>query len=86
MDQAKKAPTHEIDLLHIQSVQPDPTRTNVFVVTYYNKDSKARVSEKLVFRRIDRARDVWVEMLQLLITKAHDAHKDKKNNKQNIKR
>lgn len=74
---------YEVDLLKVQSVQPDPGRTNVFVVTYYSKDSGARSSQKLVFRRIDRARDVWVEMLQLLVTKVHEeraAKKDKKNN------
>ena len=63
-------------MLKVQSVQADPTRTNVFVVNYFDEH---RVGQRLTFRRIDRARDVWVEMLQLVITKAHASRKAMKH-------
>eukprot|EP00747_Dinoflagellata_sp_TGD_P212731 gnl/TRDRNA2_/TRDRNA2_85784_c1_seq2.p1 gnl/TRDRNA2_/TRDRNA2_85784_c1~~gnl/TRDRNA2_/TRDRNA2_85784_c1_seq2.p1 ORF type:complete len:353 (-),score=86.63 gnl/TRDRNA2_/TRDRNA2_85784_c1_seq2:81-1139(-) len=81
--QKRKNPTHEIEVLKIQSVQPDPGRSNVFVLTYFDKSSGGHASQKLVFRRIDRARDVWVEMLQLMVSKAHDQHNEKKAKKNN---
>lgn len=65
----------ECELLKIRSVQSDPKRSNVFMVNYVDKD---RVTQQLSFRRIDRNRDVWVEMLQLLIREVHKVHPDKK--------
>eukprot|EP00418_Pyrodinium_bahamense_P077876 CAMPEP_0179074414 /NCGR_PEP_ID=MMETSP0796-20121207/33073_1 /TAXON_ID=73915 /ORGANISM="Pyrodinium bahamense, Strain pbaha01" /LENGTH=352 /DNA_ID=CAMNT_0020771635 /DNA_START=61 /DNA_END=1119 /DNA_ORIENTATION=+ len=59
----------EIDLLKITSVQPDPGRTEVFVLNYLDS---AKIKKRLTFRRLDRARDVWVEMFQLLIKMLHD--------------
>lgn len=73
----KHAPT-EIDLLKIQGVQADPVRLNVFVINYYDE---SRVRQTISFRRIDRARDVWVEILHLLVEKAHVMHKSMKKTK-----
>mmetsp|Transcript_81454 Transcript_81454/g.141435 ORF Transcript_81454/g.141435 Transcript_81454/m.141435 type:complete len:348 (+) Transcript_81454:82-1125(+) len=68
----------EVDLLKVQSVQADPTRANVFIITYVNEH---RVSGRLMFRRVDRARDVWVEMLQIMVMKARDHRKEIKDRK-----
>lgn len=65
----KKHAIMEIDLLKIQSVQPDPARHHVFVINCFDE---SRVRKALTFRRIDRARDVWVEILHLLVTKARE--------------
>lgn len=70
---------HEVDLLKIQSVQPDPTRHHVFVINYYDD---SRVRQVYTFRRVDRNRDVWVEILHLLVAKAHEARKEMKANRQ----
>jgi len=59
----------EVDLLKIRTVSPDPDRHHVFVVNYYDEH---KVHKALTFRRIDRARDVWVEILHLLVTKARE--------------
>lgn len=72
---AKKKAVEEIDLLRIQGVQVDPSRHHVFVINYFDD---SRVQQTLTFRRIDRARDVWVEMLHLLIRKAHADRKASK--------
>lgn len=67
-ENGKKA-LQEIDLLKIESIQGDPTRLHVFVVNCYDA---SRVRKELFFRRIDRARDVWVEILHLLVMRARD--------------
>merc|ERR1719253_2138115 len=71
----KMRPQLEIDMLKITSVQADPGRAMVFRLSY---QTTLKVSQTVTFRRTDRARDVWVEMLQILITKAHEAHKELK--------
>ncbi|CAJ1414762.1 unnamed protein product [Effrenium voratum] len=58
-------PALEVDLLKVLSVQPDPARAEVFIINYVEKN---KVKQRLTFSRIDRARDIWVEMLTLLIT------------------
>merc|ERR1719264_2016014 len=60
----------EIDLLKIISVQQDPGRSEVFVMNYIESGTKAK--KRLTFRRLDRARDVWVDMFQLLIKLVHE--------------
>jgi len=62
-------PNQEVDLLKVQSIQADPTRNHVFVLHSYDA---RRVRYSLTFRRVDRARDVWVEILRLLVTKARE--------------
>lgn len=61
-------PLAEAEILKIRSVQSDPSRSNVFMVNYMDRD---RIAQQLSFRRIDRNRDVWVEMLQLLVKQLH---------------
>jgi len=68
----KRHAIQEIDLLRIQSVQADPTRHHVFVLNYYDE---SRVRQACTFRRSDRARDVWVEIIRLLVQKVHDNRK-----------
>merc|ERR1719456_1735554 len=65
----KRQPMQEIDLLRIQSVQADPTRHHVFVLNYFDD---SRVRQACTFRRMDRARDVWVEIIHILVQKVHD--------------
>jgi len=67
--QKKHSPIKEIDLLKVESIQADPARHHVFVVNFFDKQ---KVRETLSFRRTDRARDVWVEILLLLVTKSRD--------------
>lgn len=62
----------EVDLLKIKSVQADPTRDEVFFVNYFNESKQ---ENQLIFRRVDRARDVWVEILHIFVGKARDAKK-----------
>lgn len=69
---SKKHAIQEVDLLKIQSVQADPTRHHVFVINYFDD---SRVRQTFTFRRIDRARDVWVEILHLLVIKARESRK-----------
>lgn len=73
---AKRQPINEIDLLRIQSVQADPTRHHVFVLNYYDE---SRVRQSCTFRRTDRARDVWVEIIHLMVQKVHDNRKAKQD-------
>lgn len=73
-----KPHTDEVDLLKITSVAADPSRPEVFVVNYMD-EHKARASLK--FNRVDRSRDVWVEMMQLLVMKVHEERKTKKGKK-----
>jgi len=68
----------DIDLLKITSIAADPSRPEVFVVNHID-EHKTRASVK--FNRVDRSRDVWVEMLQLLVMKVHAEHKEKKKEK-----
>jgi hypothetical protein len=66
----------EVDLLRVSSVQADPTRANVFIVTYINEHKS---SQRMMFRRVDRARDVWVDLLQTVVFKAREHKKEQKN-------
>merc|ERR1712217_466790 len=70
-----KACKDDIELLKVLSVAPDPSRSEVFVVTFMNE---SKVREKKMFVRTDRNRDVWVEMLQRCVTKVHEEKKEKK--------
>lgn len=81
--QHKGQPMREISLTKIQSIQGDPSRNHVFVVNCYDEQ---RVRHSLTFRRIDRARDVWVEILHLLVSKARDAQKQEKDLRQTRRR
>eukprot|EP00931_Biecheleriopsis_adriatica_P085353 TRINITY_DN5973_c0_g1_i1.p1 TRINITY_DN5973_c0_g1~~TRINITY_DN5973_c0_g1_i1.p1 ORF type:complete len:357 (-),score=76.15 TRINITY_DN5973_c0_g1_i1:143-1213(-) len=67
-------PKTEVTLRKIGSVQADPGRAEVFIITYYDKEM---VKQRLTFSRVDRSRDVWVEILTLLIKEVHDEkHKE----------
>jgi len=68
---AKKRPIQEVDLLKVQSIQADPDRHHVFVINCFDE---TRVRKCLTFRRVDRARDVWVEALHSFVGKVRDAH------------
>mmetsp|Transcript_116461 Transcript_116461/g.324553 ORF Transcript_116461/g.324553 Transcript_116461/m.324553 type:complete len:359 (+) Transcript_116461:72-1148(+) len=67
-----------IELLRISSVAPDPGRPEVFIVSYVDKEKQP---QKATFQRLDRNRDVWVELLQILVTKVHEDHDEKKRHK-----
>jgi len=67
--EAKQHGMLEIDLLKVQSVQADPSRHHVFVINCFDEE---RVRRQITFRRVDRARDVWVQMLHLLVVKARE--------------
>jgi hypothetical protein len=61
----------DIDVMKITSVVPDPhpKRQEVFILQYVDVEHRR---QRLTFRRLDRARDVWVEMLHCLIKMLHD--------------
>jgi hypothetical protein len=73
------APDLEVELLKILGVMPDPApkRAEVFVVQYVKDSAKDRIT----FKRVDRARDVWVEMLLVLIKQIREQKEDKKRHK-----
>uniref|UniRef100_A0A7S1SAX5 CERLI1-like PH domain-containing protein n=1 Tax=Alexandrium catenella TaxID=2925 RepID=A0A7S1SAX5_ALECA len=73
-----KPAQQEVDLLRVSSVAPDPGRSEVFTVSHVNKD---KLPQKAVFQRIDRSRDVWVELLMILVGKVHEEHNKKKDKK-----
>jgi len=59
-----KKPFDQIEILKILSVQPDPDRPEVFIIHFVGKD---KVKQRTTFQRTDRGRDVWVEMLVMLV-------------------
>lgn len=71
----KKPPLHDVDLLKVESVVPDPSRHHVFVINYFDSD---RLRKAVTLRRVDRARDVWVEILHLIVQKAREEKKRQK--------
>jgi len=75
----KKVAQKEIEMTKVVSIQPDPSRSDVLVIMY--ADRETRVTQKLTFRRVDRGRDVWVEMLQLIVKMAREAEQDHKKSK-----
>jgi len=62
------APTQEVYLLKVSSIQPDPEQVDTFVIRYYDS---LRQEAELRFRKIDRSRDVWVESLRRIVSQAH---------------
>merc|ERR1712217_865671 len=68
-------PELEVDLMKISNVIADPGRPDVFVIHYVDT---AKTKQKVVFRRIDRPRDVWVEMIKILIKKIRKVKAAKK--------
>jgi len=75
---AKRAPMTEVELTRIQSIQSDPERHHIFVLNYFDA---YRVSQSICFRRVDRARDVWVEIIRLLVQKVHDNRAERRTAK-----
>mmetsp|Transcript_47081 Transcript_47081/g.86316 ORF Transcript_47081/g.86316 Transcript_47081/m.86316 type:complete len:342 (+) Transcript_47081:126-1151(+) len=73
--QSRKPSLVDVDMLKIQSVQPDAVRKKVFTVHYFDD---LRIAQKLTIRTIEINRDVWVEMLTRLITIAHDQRREMK--------
>lgn len=69
--EARELPLREVEVMKIQSVQADPSRHHVFVINFFDE---TRMRQTLTLRRMDRARDVWVEILHLLVTKCRDSH------------
>mmetsp|Transcript_89406 Transcript_89406/g.224829 ORF Transcript_89406/g.224829 Transcript_89406/m.224829 type:complete len:357 (-) Transcript_89406:115-1185(-) len=73
-------PVEKLDLLKIKSVQADPRQDISFMIFEMQRDGSTKQHQ---FFRIDRARDVWVQTLALLIKEARDKkasakEKDKK--------
>lgn len=75
---ARKKAEKEVDMLRIQSVQADHTRHHVFLLNFFDE---SRLPQSVTFRRIDRARDVWVEVLHLLVSKVREAREQKNKGK-----
>lgn len=73
------APTFkDVDLMKVQSVQSDATRNHVFIINYVDE---TRVRHAFTFRRTDRARDVWVDLLHRVIQSAREYRQAKKQAK-----
>jgi len=71
-------PVQEVGLLKIQSIQADKKRKHIFFITFFDQ---SRHRQTLTFRMLDRNRDVWVEILHLLVTKAHEQNKQQKKSR-----
>lgn len=71
----KRRAIKEVDLLRIQSVQADPARHHVFVINYFDE---SRVAKVFTFRRVDRPRDVWVEIIHLLVQKVREIRENRR--------
>jgi len=72
---ANRQPKDSIELLRITSVIPDPDRVEVLVINYLDHH---KVKRKVAFNRLDRSREVWVELLQLVVTKVREERDKKK--------
>mmetsp|Transcript_6423 Transcript_6423/g.14050 ORF Transcript_6423/g.14050 Transcript_6423/m.14050 type:complete len:344 (+) Transcript_6423:148-1179(+) len=71
--QSRRSGMLEVDMLKIQSIQPDSVRNKVFIVNYFDD---SRILQKLTIRSVDTNRDVWVEILSRLVGIAHDQRKE----------
>jgi len=69
----------KINLLRVVSVQAEPSRTDVFTILFMVTRTQR---QKLVLERIDRSRDVWVEMLKVLVSYIHSRRARRLLNKQ----
>jgi hypothetical protein len=69
------APKLAVPVLRITSVLADPGRSDVFKITYVDHD---KLSRNLVLRRLDRSRDAWTQLLQMLIEKVREKHQSDK--------
>jgi len=67
----------EIDVKRIRSVQQDPGRSNVFCINYFDHN---RVVTKRSFRIIDLNRDVWVNMLKMMVGEVYKYNIENKKN------
>jgi hypothetical protein len=65
----------EIDVKRIKGVQHDPQRTNVFAINYFDQN---RVPQREQFRIRDLNRDVWVNMLKMMVDQVRKADADVK--------
>lgn len=63
------APKTEIELLRVSATQADPSQPEFFHVAYVDE---SRLKQTLTCSHVDRSREVWVEMLQLLISKVRE--------------
>lgn len=70
--ETQEKPEMVIDVRKVLNVIPDPGRSDVFTLDYVDAN---KLKKKLTFRRIDRTRDVWVEVLHLLIKLVREAKK-----------
>lgn len=59
----------KINLLRVLSVQAEPTRKDVFVVNFMVTRTQ---KQRLVMERIDRSRDVWVDMIKVVVNYVHE--------------
>jgi len=74
-----ESPELDVNLLKVLSIAPDPSRPEVFTLAYVDD---AKIRQRLTFKRLDRNRDVWVEMLRVLIEMIRK-DKDHKRRKRN---
>jgi len=74
----KEKAVQEVQLLKIQGIQADKKRNDVFIVHHFD-ESRAR--QKLTFQRVDRNRDVWVEILHIVTMKAREQAKWEKDHR-----
>lgn len=58
------APHVQIDLLKMVSVQEDPSRRDVFMISYVDA---RKIRDRIAFRRVDLPSSTWVELLTKLI-------------------
>lgn len=67
----------EIDVKRIKGIQQDPMRSNVFVINFFDQN---RDVQKECFRIIDLNRDVWVNMLKMMVLQVRKSESENKKN------
>jgi hypothetical protein len=68
MDNGRQA-LIEVDLMRVQSVQHDPARKQIFVISHM---IDRRTSKEIRFKIVDRSRDVWVSFLKKTMERARE--------------
>lgn len=64
-----------VGLLRVSAVSPDVEHAEVFVISFTDEQ---KVSHLLTLKAVDRGRDVWVDMLNDWVARAHEMRKEKK--------
>jgi len=71
-----------INLLRVVAVQAEPSRSDMFIVVYMLTRTQ---KQRLVCQRLDRSREVWVEMLKVVVQFVHEMRAKRLKHKKHTK-